>query len=73
MLSQTVQDAMNEQIKHELYSAYLYLAMSAYCQANNLPGIGAMDSAAKQGRSWARDEILRVYQRSGWASVAPGD
>jgi len=38
MLSQAVQDAINEQIKHELYSAYLYLSMSAYCQASNMPG-----------------------------------
>jgi len=29
---------MNEQIKNELYSAYLYLSMSAYCEAANLPG-----------------------------------
>lgn len=38
MLSKTIQDAMNEQIKNELYSAYLYLSMSAYCEATNLPG-----------------------------------
>ena len=38
MLNQTVQDAMNEQIKNELYSAYLYLSMSAYCESINLPG-----------------------------------
>ncbi len=38
MLSKTVQDAMNEQIKNELYSAYLYLSMSAYCESINLPG-----------------------------------
>ena len=31
-------DAFNEQIKNELYSAYLYLAMSAYFEAKNLPG-----------------------------------
>ncbi len=29
---------MNEQIKNELYSAYLYLSMAAYCESNNLPG-----------------------------------
>jgi ferritin len=29
---------MNDQIKHELYSAYFYLSMSAYCDAQNLPG-----------------------------------
>ncbi|HNR02144.1 MAG TPA: ferritin [Anaerolineaceae bacterium] len=31
-------EAMNDQIKHELYSAYFYLSMSAYCDAENLPG-----------------------------------
>jgi ferritin len=40
MLNTTVQDAINEQIKNELYSAYLYLAMSAHFEASNLPGIG---------------------------------
>jgi len=38
MLNKGVQDAINEQIKNELYSAYLYLSMSAYCEAVNLPG-----------------------------------
>jgi ferritin len=38
MLSKVVQDTINEQIKNELYSAYLYLSMSAYCEAANLPG-----------------------------------
>ena len=38
MLSKKVQDAINEQIKNELYSGYLYLAMSAYFEAKNLPG-----------------------------------
>ncbi len=38
MLSKTIQDAINDQIKHEFYSAYLYLSMSAYCDSANLPG-----------------------------------
>ena len=38
MLSKAVQDAINEQIKNELYSAYLYLSMSAHFEAGNLPG-----------------------------------
>ena len=38
MLSETMQDAFNEQIKNEFYSAYLYLSMSAYFEAKNLPG-----------------------------------
>src|SRR5262245_14120076 len=38
MLNKTIQSAINDQIKHEFYSAYLYLAMSAYCETINLPG-----------------------------------
>src|SRR5215212_8304722 len=38
MLNKTVQDAINQQIKHEFYSAYLYLSMSAYYETLNLPG-----------------------------------
>ena len=38
MLNKKIQDAINEQINKELYSAYLYLAMAAYFDANNLPG-----------------------------------
>lgn len=37
-INTTVQDAINEQIKNELYSAYLYLAMSAHFEAEGLPG-----------------------------------
>jgi len=39
-ISKTMQDAFNEQIKNELDSAYLYLAMSVWCDAENLPGAG---------------------------------
>ena len=38
MLSNTMQEALNEQINNELYSAYLYLSMSAYFESLNLPG-----------------------------------
>ena len=38
MLTKTVQDAMNEQVSNEFYSAYQYLAMAAYCESVNLPG-----------------------------------
>lgn len=37
-MDKKVYEAMNEQIKHELYSAYFYLAMSAYCETENMPG-----------------------------------
>lgn len=38
MLSEKIQAALNHQIKRELDSAHLYLSMSAYCEAMNLPG-----------------------------------
>jgi len=38
MLSKKIQDALNQQINHELFSSYLYLAMSAHFESMNLPG-----------------------------------
>jgi ferritin len=38
MLSKKMQDAINEQINKELYSAYLYLSMGAWAETQNLPG-----------------------------------
>jgi ferritin len=37
-LSKKMQDALNEQIKEELFSSYLYLSMAAYSESINLPG-----------------------------------
>ena len=37
-ISKTMQDAINEQIKNEYYSAYLYLSMSGYFESMNMPG-----------------------------------
>ena len=50
MFSEALQNAMNEQIKNELYSAYLYLAMSAHFEAGSLPGF------AKWTRMQANEE-----------------
>jgi ferritin len=41
MISQPVLDKLNEQITHELYSAYFYLSMSAHCELANLPGFAS--------------------------------
>ncbi len=38
MISEKMQEALNEQVNKEFYSAYLYLAMSAYCDTIGLPG-----------------------------------
>lgn len=38
MIQKRVEEAFNIQINAELYSAYLYLSMAAYFEAQNLPG-----------------------------------
>lgn len=38
MISDSMQEAINEQIKNEFYSAHMYLSMAAYFEARNLPG-----------------------------------
>ncbi|MEZ4599198.1 MAG: ferritin [Syntrophotaleaceae bacterium] len=38
MLSNKLQDALNEQMKNEFFSAYLYKAMAAYFEGEDLPG-----------------------------------
>ena len=56
MLSKAVQDAMNEQIKNELFSAYQYLSMVAYCESENLPGF------ARWMRAQAREELQHAMK-----------
>jgi ferritin len=51
MLSKAVQDAINDQINKELYSSYLYLAMSAHFESVNLPGL------AKWTRVQSQEEL----------------
>ncbi len=48
MFSKPLLDAMNEQMKNEFLSAYLYLAMGGYFEAEDLPGIA----------SWMRVQAL---------------
>ena len=54
MINQTVEDALNEQIQHELYSAYVYLAISAHCQTIGLQGFAhwfTVQSAEERGHA----------------------
>jgi len=38
MLKEKMREALNKQVNWELYSAYLYLSMAAYCESINLRG-----------------------------------
>lgn len=56
MLSQTMLDELNNQINEELYSAYIYFAMSGYLEDKNLPG------AANWMRAQAQEELGHVMR-----------
>jgi len=56
LLDKAVEEAMNEQIKNELFSAYQYLSMAAYCESENLPGF------AQWMRAQAREETAHAMK-----------
>jgi len=58
MISKTMEQALNKQVNRELYSAYLYLAMSSYFETVNMKGF------AKWMRVQAKEEqvhALKIY------------
>jgi ferritin len=66
MMSETMQDAFNEQMKNEFYSAYLYLSMSAYCDSMNLPGLSRwMRSQAAEETKHAMRIFDHLLDRGG--------
>ena len=66
MLSKTMQDLVNQQIKHELYSAYLYLSMAAHCQDANLPGCAHwLRKQAAEEQTHAMKFYDHVFERNG--------
>lgn len=50
-MNEQIEDALNEQIKHEFYAAYLYLGMMAYFERRSLGGF------AHWMRLQAREEV----------------
>jgi ferritin len=70
MISKKMEKTLNDQIHAELYSAYLYLSMSAYFESENLPGF------AKWMRIQWQEEVmhgLKIYdyvsERGGRATL----
>jgi ferritin len=58
MISKTMEQALNKQVNRELYSAYLYLAMSSYFERVNMKGF------ARWMRVQAKEEqvhALKIY------------
>lgn len=66
MFNKKLQDAINDQIKHELYSAYLYLSMSAHFEAVNLPGFARwMRLQSQEESSHAMKLFDFIHERGG--------
>ena len=66
MLSKKLQDALNQQINHELYSSYLYLAMSAHFESVNLPGFARwMKVQSEEETEHGMKFFHYVYERGG--------
>ena len=66
MMTNKMEKALNEQINEELFSAYLYLAMSAWFESQNLPGFASwMKVQAREENGHAMKFFDYVSERRG--------
>ncbi len=66
MLNPKIQDALNGQINAEIFSSYLYLSMSAYCESRNLKGM------ANWMRVQAQEEVTHAMKLYGFINDRGG-
>jgi len=66
MIKNSIEKAINDQINAELYSAYLYLSMSAYFEGSNLHGFAHwMSVQAKEEMAHAMKFYNYTFERGG--------
>lgn len=66
MMKKKMQDAFNQQINEELYSAYLYASMRAYFESLNLKGFSHwMSIQVQEEMIHARKFVQFIYDRCG--------
>jgi len=66
MIGKRMQEAMNDQIMHETFSAYLYVAMAAYFQAEGLDGMSQwMKAQAQEELTHAARFFNHIAERGG--------
>jgi len=72
MISKKMQDVMNEQIKHELGSAYIYLSMAAYFHSIGLDGMAQwMRVQTQEEEVHAMKFFDHIKDRGGRAELLP--
>ena len=72
MLDKKMEDAINDQINAELYSAYLYLSVSAYFRCVDLDGAAMWMVAQSQEEQIHAIKLFdHVFTRGGTVKLAP--
>lgn len=70
-MNETIQQALNEQLKLELTASHAYLAMSAYAEARNLSGCASwMRVQSEEERAHALKIFDFIHDRDGQARLA---
>lgn len=67
MISTPMQEALSEQLNHEFYSAYLYLAMAAYCSNADFNGAATWLEAQYEEEILHATKIYRYLIEQGVA------
>lgn len=72
MINKTMEAALNRQLNRELYSSYLYLAMSAYCESTGLRGFAHwLRLQAEEEKVHAMKFYDYIIETGGRASMLP--
>jgi len=70
MISKIMEEALNKQVNREYYSAYLYLAMSAYFESVNMKGFAKwMRAQAKEEQAHGDKFLDYLIARGGKVSL----
>ena len=71
MITPKIEKALNEQLNHEFFSAYLYLSMAAWCQSNDLDGMANwMQVQFQEEQSHAMKFFNFITERGGKVELA---
>lgn len=72
MIPKKIEEVFNQQIKHELESAYLYLAMAAYFDEEGFPGMARwMRAQVQEELTHAMRFFKHVIERGGKVRLQP--
>jgi ferritin len=70
MLRQTIQDALNDQIQAETYSAYLYLSMAAWLDSKSLKGMSHWMRIQTQEENFHAEKLFNyILERGGTVTL----